>query len=279
MSEIPFGSAELAAAYDGLSEPQFAHGTELLTLLEVGPGDRVLDIGCGTGRLAVAALGRVGPEGCVVGIDPAAPRIAIAREHADPRLDFRIGQAEDLSSFPDATFDVAYLNSVLNWVPDRKRAVREAYRVLKLGGRLGIATTVRDRPNQLWLLARRAWRAAQGVREHTGPTTEERPRERSGSGRAPTVDEIRELLAGSGFTPRSIELRTFTSVFCDAAQIVDFLQATTYGQFVPGAGAADYARFHAALKALLAREYPSAVTGDGIRLERYVLLAVADKLV
>src|SRR5438046_5106659 len=155
VSEMSFGSTEQAAAYDGLSDPQFTHGAELLSLLEIGHDERVLDIGCGTGRLAVAALEHVGTEGRVVGIDPAPPRIALARERADPRFDFRVGRAEDLSEFPDATFDVAYLNSVLNWIRDRGQALREAHRVLKPGGRLGIGTTVRDRPNQLWLLRRR----------------------------------------------------------------------------------------------------------------------------
>jgi ubiquinone/menaquinone biosynthesis C-methylase UbiE len=51
---------------------------------------------------------------------------------------------------------VAYLNSVLNWVGDRPKAFDEAYCVLKPCGRLGIGATVRDRPNQLWLIKRRA---------------------------------------------------------------------------------------------------------------------------
>src|SRR5258708_29219693 len=136
---------------------------ELLELLDVGRGDRVLDIGCGTGRLAIAALERLSADGRIIGIDPAPPRVDVARQHADSRLEFRVGVAEDLSQFADASFDVAHLNSVLNWIRDRPKAFDEAYRVLRAGGRLGVATAVRDRPNQLRLLPRRAWNVARGL--------------------------------------------------------------------------------------------------------------------
>ena len=162
MPEMTFDSVELASAYDELSDPQFTHGKELIALLNISRGDRVLDIGCGTGRLAAFAVERVGAEGRILGVDPAPPRIQLALQRGDRRLEFRIGQAQDLSPFGDATFDVAYMNSVVNWIDDRPKAFAEAYRVLKSRGRLGVATTVRDRPNQLRLLERRAWRIATG---------------------------------------------------------------------------------------------------------------------
>jgi hypothetical protein len=85
------------------------------------------------------------------------------------------------------------------------------------------------------------------------------------------------MLEDAGFVARMLEVRTFISVFRDVAQIIDFLLATTYGQFAPGASAADYADFRDAMEALLATEYAERVSDQGIRLERYVLLAVADK--
>ena len=277
MSEMTFGSVELASAYDELSDPQFTHGKELITLVGIGRGDRVLDIGCGTGRLAAFAVERMGAEGRIVGVDPARPRIQVAQQRDDPRLEFRIGQAQDLSQFPDAAFDAAYMNSVFNWIDDRPKALGEVSRVLKPGGRLGIGTTVRDRPNQLRLLERRAWRAMRGPGD--GATVEESPRpsDERGSRFAATAAEIRTLLEDAGFVPTIVEVRTFISVFRDVAQIIDFLQATTYGQLAPGASAADYAGFRDAMEALLAGEYAERVSVEGIRLERYVLLAVADK--
>jgi SAM-dependent methyltransferase len=242
---MTFGSVELAFAYDELSHPQFTHGKELIALLGIGRGDRVLDIGCGTGRLAAFAVEHVGAQAHIVGIDPAPPRIEVAQQRRDPRLEFRIGQAQDLSQFADATFDVAYMNSVLNWIDDRPKALGEAYRVLKPRGRFGIGTTVRDRPNQLRLLEGRAWKAARGAGD--SPTVEESPgwsNER-----------------GSRY----------------AATAIDFLQATTYGELAAGNRAAYYAGFRDAMEALLAGEYADRVSSDGILLERYILLAVADK--
>ena len=134
----------MASAYDELSDPQFTHGKELIALLGIGGGDRVLDIGCGTGWLAPFTVERVGAEGRVIGIDPAPPRIQVAQERSDPRLEIRIGGAQDLSQFPDGSFDVAYFNSVVNWIRDKPSTFGEAYRVLKSGGRLGISTTVRE---------------------------------------------------------------------------------------------------------------------------------------
>jgi arsenite methyltransferase len=274
---MTFGSAELASAYDALSDPQFTHGKELIALLGIRRGDRVLDIGCGTGRLAAFAVEQVGAQARIVGIDPAPPRIEIAQQRRDPRLEFRNGQAQDLSQFPDATFDVAYMNSVLNWIDDRPKALGEANRVLKPRGRLGIGTTVRDRPNQLRLLEGRAWRAARGG--GNSPTVEESPgsSQERGSRYAATAAEIRAMLEDAGFVPRMLEVRTFVSVFRDVAQIIDFLQATTHGELAAGGRAAYYAGFRDAMEALLAGEYADRVSSDGIRLERYILLAVADK--
>jgi ubiquinone/menaquinone biosynthesis C-methylase UbiE len=266
-----YGSFELASAYEELSDPQFAHGNALIELLGIQPADRVLDIGCGTGRLAAVVVERLGPAGRLVGIDPAAARIELARKRSDPRLEFRIGRAGELA-FPDASFEVAYMNSVLNWIDDRPKALAEAYRVLRPAGRLGIATTVRDHPNQLRLLERRAWRMVRSG----GNADESRP-DQAGSRQAATAEEIRAMLEQAGFAPRSFELRTFVSTFRDAGQMFEFSQATAYGQLVPGATERDYIAFRDAIETLLSGEFSGCVTDEGIRLERYVLLAVAER--
>jgi hypothetical protein len=127
------------------------------------------------------------------------------------------------------------------------------------------------------LLERRAWKAVRAGGD--GPTAEERagPSDERGSRYAASAAEIRKMLEDAGFVPRIFEVRTFISVFRDVAQIIDFMQATTYGQLAPGASAADYAAFRDAMEALLAGEYAERVSVEGIRLERYVLLSVADK--
>jgi len=66
----------------------------------------VVDIRCGTGRLIDFAVERVGAEGRIIGVDPEPPRIQVARKGGDSRLEFRIGHAQDLSQFADASFDM-----------------------------------------------------------------------------------------------------------------------------------------------------------------------------
>jgi ubiquinone/menaquinone biosynthesis C-methylase UbiE len=111
--------------------------------LQLRPGDRVLDVGCGTGRLAMVFVDRVDPGGSVDGIDAAAEMIkratARARKHGTP-VTFQVALAQQLP-FPDATFDAVACILALHHVADDDQltAVREMYRVLKPGGRLLIA--------------------------------------------------------------------------------------------------------------------------------------------
>jgi ubiquinone/menaquinone biosynthesis C-methylase UbiE len=260
-----YESKDLALAYDDLSEPQFTHGTALLDLLELRAGQRVLDVGCGTGRLAIEALGRVGEAGRVVGVDPAASRIAIASRRRDARLALYIARAEDLSRFAPEEFDVVYLNSVLNWLRDKRRALEEAYRVLRPGGRLGIATTVRERPNQLNTIARLAWKRVRGVGAKGAR-----------EGRGVSATDVQALLSWAAFAPRHIDVHTFSSLFRDARHLVDFLRASTYDRLAPRAEV-DAASFELAVQEVLSRDYSRSLCPQGIRLERYVLLAIADK--
>ena len=108
-------------------------------LARLASGESVLDIGCGTGTLAIAAARRVGPSGTVYGIDPAENLLARARgkaRRAHVDVDFRIGTGEALP-FDDASFDVVLSTLVWHHLPhDALRAtVHEMRRVLKPGGR------------------------------------------------------------------------------------------------------------------------------------------------
>lgn len=113
---------------------------KLLSFARLTAGESVLDIGCGTGTLAMAASRRVGPTGRVHGIDASPEMIARATRKATRAgvdIAFQNAVAEALP-FPDAQFDAVLSTVMLHHLPrpDRPRLVAEAYRVLRIGGRL-----------------------------------------------------------------------------------------------------------------------------------------------
>lgn len=110
---------------------------KVLDAAGVGKGDRVLDVGCGTGVLARAASSLVGDRGEVVGLDPNEGMLSVARR--TPDISWKQGVAEDLG-FADATFDHVVSQFVMMFVADRQTAVQEMARVLVPGGRMAIAT-------------------------------------------------------------------------------------------------------------------------------------------
>jgi len=118
---------------------------KLADLIQYQPGETVLDVGCGTGSLALVAKERVGDAGSVQGIDPGPRQIARSRLKAARRglsVDFQLGVIEELP-FPDQTFDLIQSTFMIDHVPaDLQRlGCREMARVLKPGGRLLILIT------------------------------------------------------------------------------------------------------------------------------------------
>ncbi len=109
-------------------------------LAQLQPGELVLDVGCGTGTLAMEALQRVGETGRVSGIDPSPQMIARASRKAERvglAIDFQVGVIEQLS-FPDQSFDAVLSTFMMHHLPDdlKRRGLAEIVRVLKPGGRL-----------------------------------------------------------------------------------------------------------------------------------------------
>src|ERR1700690_920884 len=115
----------------------------VIELAQVKPGDKVLDVGCGTGNLTLTAKTSAGASGAVYGIDASPEMIEVAQKKAiQARSDvvFDIGFIEKLS-FPDATFDVGVSRLVIHHLPDdlKGKAFSEIFRVLKPGGHFLVA--------------------------------------------------------------------------------------------------------------------------------------------
>lgn len=150
VSRIDFN--EISCRYEKESLVQRTAAELLLSLLQIGPQDDVLDLGCGTGHLA-ASISRI-TTGRAVGIDPASGMVAEARsKYSSQRVSFEIAAAEGLLA--DREFDVIFCNSALQWFRDPSRALTACKRALRPGGRMGIQAPARSDycPNFLGAIA------------------------------------------------------------------------------------------------------------------------------
>ncbi|OWR30941.1 arsenite S-adenosylmethyltransferase [Saccharibacillus sp. O23] len=214
--------ADFASAQLGYSEEELRsvpEGSNLglgcgnpQAIAALSPGETVLDLGSGAGFDCFLAGRQVGEDGRVIGVEMTPDMIAKARGNAHrsgmSHVEFRLGEIEHLPA-ADASVDVMMSNCVVNLSPDKPQVFREAFRVLRSGGRLAISDIV---------------------------TTAELPSDIKGdlkeryagciSG-ASSVDELTAMLQQSGFVQISIEpkeqSRSFIRDWLPGAQIDDYI--------------------------------------------------------
>lgn len=207
-SQLGYSLEEIAALPEGADLGLGCGNPQAIASLRAG--ETVLDLGSGAGFDCFLAARSVGATGRVIGVDITPEMIAKARANAQKSLvlnvDFRLGEIESLP-VSDQSVDVIISNCVINLSPDKSRVFREAFRVLKPGGRLAVADVVRsaELPPEL----------AADLAAHCACV----------SG-AISFEELERLLAEAGFTRIRIQPK-------DASR--DFIRS-----WIPGRNAADY---------------------------------------
>lgn len=138
-SDLSTNPAETYERY--MVPPLFAPSAEhLLAVAQMCPGERVLDVGTGTGIVARLAAAQIGPRGSVTGLDPSPDMLAVARDRGAQEgvvVDWIEGTAETLP-FPDQHFDLALSQFALMFFTDKATALAEMRRVLVRGGRVAL---------------------------------------------------------------------------------------------------------------------------------------------
>jgi ubiquinone/menaquinone biosynthesis C-methylase UbiE len=267
MSDVTLDTPELAHHYDFISDAQFISGLSLVGRMGVKEGDMVLDVGCGTGRLAIEVATMVGPSGFVTGIDPSPHRVKIAREKLShhSNIEFKVGKGEDLGAFSGDAFDNLYYSSVFHWIADKENALAEAYRVLKPGGRIGITMPSPDGISRLL--------RAIILRIIAGPPYADHVRDMKSKSVLITQEYLSALITRAGFTDLDVEVREKRFFQASAEGLIEFYSASSFGNFlnfIPENLRDD-------MKQEIVKELEKERTADGIELVSRTIFAMAKK--
>ena len=256
------GWQRAAAAY----QSTFARATApfiqaLLDAAAIGPGVRVLDVACGPGDVAAAAMAR---EATAQGLDFSAAMVGIART-AHPKLTVREGDAENLP-YPHAAFDAVVSSFGLHHVPRPAVALREAHRVLAPGGRVAFTVWAEPSANIAWQLVFDA------IARHGDRSAATTP---PPGGSFNRIEDGLNALQGAGFAASTAEIVRAEWPLADATALIAALSAGTVR--MAALISAQQASARAAIVADIARAAEHYRKGDRLMIPTAAVLASGRK--
>jgi SAM-dependent methyltransferase len=218
--KLGYSSEDLAAVPEGANMGLGCGNPRAIAALRAG--ETVLDLGAGGGFDCFLAAKQVGATGRVIGVDMTADMVSKARANAAKldatNVEFRLGEIEHLP-LGDGEIDVILSNCVINLSPDKAAVFREAFRVLKPGGRLAISDVVAT--------AALPEKFAKDVLAFTGCVAG-----------AVSVDSVRELLRAAGFDDIRVDVkeesRTFIRDWMPGSGAEKYIASATVEAVKPG---------------------------------------------
>jgi trans-aconitate methyltransferase/RimJ/RimL family protein N-acetyltransferase len=222
-----------ASDYARNSQGQFGWAMSNIDKLRLQPSDRVLDVGCGDGKITAELAGRV-PEGSVTGVDRSDAMIALARRAVQrPNVVFRVLDAQALDYTEE--FDAVFSNSAIHWMPDQLAVVQGIARALRPGGRVFLSMGGRgtaEFPRRVLADLMRKSKWTQQLAATPSPHHFKGP------------DEYGPWIAQASLRAHRIELVSKPMRLSDVAALEGWLRTTwmTYAERIPESERAEFVR-------------------------------------
>jgi arsenite methyltransferase len=228
MSAIPTGAMppepDLSGHFERIvTDRHLKAGRELAVAMALPRGCSVLDLGCGTGLFSEQLAAHVGMHGEVLGLDPSAYHVAIAHQRCKPNLRFQVGSPTQLARFPAGCFDAIVVNGLLHTWAAPVAVLKELRRVLKPGGKVGLATHSASHPHPAAL----AWRAVMDREPYASLAVPG-----LADDHAMDADSLRAALHEAGFEQIELIEQPDESVHATVNAALEFALASSWGQML-----------------------------------------------